>query len=279
MKLKRLILALSVVLPVVSVMPVNAYADMHSFPPHTGDLVTLQSRPDATQPIYIETETQTPTWVVLDFPGGGGDLSLSTDGPTRTKGNFTIRTASYWIQQGDATVMVDTPSDFADGATDGYRMSKDALKDAEAIVAEVHKRFPGAKVALISTSRGTISVANIFNREPELADAYILTSPVSVVIKHHSGLASVHADHPEKFRVLYVGNKGDVCIASPYTSGRGLAESSGYPFIAEESHEGGGDWKSDCEGHSPHGYLGIEPQVMNDINAWPVGQQPAVTQK
>jgi hypothetical protein len=268
MKLRRLIRALSVVLPVISAPAINSYADENSFLPHKGELVTLQSRPDATQSIYIETETQTPKWVVLDFPGGPGDLHLSANGPTHITGNFTIRTASYWVQQGDATVMVDTPSDFQDGASDGYRLSKEALKDAEAIVTEIHKRFPGAKVALFSTSRGTLSASNIFNREPELADDYILTSPVSVVIKHHMGLASVHPDHPEKYRVLYVGNNGDVCIVSPFQGGKGLAESSGYPFIAEESSQGGGDRKSDCGGHSPHGYLGIEPLVMNDINAW-----------
>lgn len=275
MKLKRAILALSVVLPFIPALSVNAYADENAFPPHKGELVTLQSRPDATQSIYIETETQTPKWVVLDFPGGGGDLSLSADGPTRTSGNFTIRTAGYWLQQGDATVMVDTPSDFAGGAPDGYRASKDALKDAEAIVAEVHKRFPGAQVALFSTSRGTLSVANLFNREPELADAYILTSPISAVVGRHSGLARVHSDHPEKYRVLYVANKNDGCRASPFHSGKWLAEDSGYPFIAEESNQGGGDPQSDCEPHSPHGYLGIEPQVMNDINAWLTGQPGA----
>jgi hypothetical protein len=276
MKRKRLIAALSVVLPAIPALAVNAYADENSFPPHSGELVTLQSRPGVTQPIYIETETQTPKWVVVDYAGNSGDLHLDGNGPHHFKGNFTIRTASYWLQQGDATVMVDTPSDYADGADDSYRQSKDALKDTEAIVAEVHKRFPGAKVALFSTSRGTISVANFVNREPGLADAFILTSPVSVMSRHVGGRAKISVDHADQYRVLYVGNKGDVCRATPYYGSKELAEGGNFPFIAEESHEGGGDPHADCGGHAPHGYLGIESKVMNDINAW-LNEQPVAS--
>ncbi|CAJ7338981.1 Uncharacterised protein [Burkholderia pseudomallei] len=268
MELKRLISALSVVLPAIPALAVNAYADEKSFPLHAGELVMLQSRPGITQPIYIETETQTPKWVVIDYAGNSGDLHLGKDGPHHFKGNFTIRTASYWLQQGDATVMVDTPSDYADGADDSYRQSKDALKDTEAIVSEVHKRFPGAKVALFSTSRGTISVANFVNREPGLADAFILTSPVSGMSRKVGGRAKISVDHAEQHRVLYVGNKGDVCRATPYYGSKELADGGNFSFITEESHEGGGDPHSDCGGHSPHGYLGIESQVMNDIYAW-----------
>lgn len=277
MEPKRLISTLSVVLPVIAALAVNAYADENSFPPHAGELVVLQSRPGVTQPIYIETETQTPKWVVLDYAGNSGDLHLHEDGPHHFKGNFTIRTASYWLQQGDATVMVDTPSDYADGADDSYRASKDALKDTEAIVAEVRKRFPEAKVALFSTSRGTISVANFVNREPALADAFILTSPVSVMSRHVGGRAKISIDHSDQYRVLYVANKGDVCRATPYDGSRALAESGNFPFVAEESHEGGGDPHSDCGGHAPHGYLGIESKVMNDINGWLT--EPPVTSR
>ena len=276
MEIKRLISALSIVLPIIPALAVNAYADENSFPPHAGELVKLQSRPGITQPIYIETETQTPKWVVLDYAGNSGDLHLSEKGPRRYKENFVIRTAGYWLQQGDATVMVDTPSDYADGADDNYRQSEDAVKDTEAVVAEVHKRFPGSKVALFSTSRGTISVASFVNREPTLADAFILTSPVSVMGRNVGGRARISIDHPEQYRVLYVSNKGDVCRATPYYGAKELAEHGSFAFIAEESHEGGGDPHSDCGGHSPHGYLGIEPQVMNDINAW-LTEQPVAS--
>lgn len=277
MELKRLISALSVVLPVIPALAVNAYADENAFPPHKGELVTLQSRPGVTQPIYIETETQTPKWVVLDYAGDSGDLHLRDDGPHRLKGNFTIRTASFWLQHDDATVMVDTPSDYADGADDSYRQSKDALKDTEVIVAEVHKRFPGAKVALLSTSRGTISVANFVNREPGLADAYILTSPISVISrKGGGGLAKISIDHADQYRVVYVGNKGDACRVTPYYGSKELAQGGNFSFITEESHEGGGDPGSDCGGHAPHGYLGIESQTMNDINAW-LTEQPVAS--
>lgn len=263
--LKRLMLALHVAL--FSFAGIAAAEDGIN-----GELVTVQSRQDATQSVYLKSATPAPKWVVLLYAGGEGDLHLTKDGPSQSQGNFVIRTADYWLEQGDAVAMVDTPSDFPNGVRDGYRLSKDALTDTRALVDEMRKRFPSAKVVLLGTSRGTISIANILNRQPELADAYILTSTISTSGRRDFGTAALHIDHPEKYRVLFVGNKNDNCGSSPYTGGKGFAESNHYDFIAEESSQGGGDRASDCGPHSPHGYLGIESHVMDDMNHWLTAQ-------
>lgn len=102
---------------------------------------------------------------------------------------------------------------------------------------------------------------------PELADAYVLTSPESVAIRH-PGIADL--DVPEQYRskVLIVSNRHDICPVAHYAGGERLASRNNVAFIAEESDEGGGDRQSDCGGHSPHGFLGIEGDTLKDINGW-----------
>ncbi|MDN7586625.1 hypothetical protein [Burkholderia seminalis] len=114
----------------------------------------------------------------LDYSGNNGVTRLDSTGATNWRGNFMIRTARFWIDKGFAVVLTDAPSDRqSDGTDDCYRRSADALIDQRFIIEEVRKRFPQSKIALISTSRGTVTVGNVLEHAPELSDLYVLTSP------------------------------------------------------------------------------------------------------
>src|SRR5471032_1597986 len=138
--MKRILFAIGMVLLVTS-----SRASEPAEP--SGELVSLPSRDGVTQGIYIETRTDNPPWVIVLFGGNEGALHLSADGPTTLKGNFLIRTAQYWVRQGDAAVLVDTPSDYANGIDDGFRLGKDSFSDTEAVVKALRQRFPLSKVA------------------------------------------------------------------------------------------------------------------------------------
>ena len=242
-----------------------------------GELVSLPSRDGVTQGIYIETRTDNPPWVIVLFGGNEGALHLSADGPTTLKGNFLIRTAQYWVRQGDAAVLVDTPSDYANGIDDGFRLGKDSFSDTEAVVKALRQRFPLSKVALVGTSRGTVSVGNALERDPGVANAFVLTSPVSIAQRGKAGVSGLDADGT-KIRVLVISNQHDACPAASFYGGKRLAERNHFEFIAVESTEGGGDKQADCGAHSPHGFLGIESQVLGAIQGWLNNDQPAATQ-
>lgn len=241
-----------------------------------GELLQLPSRPGVTQGVWLDTPSAppsgpSPAWVLILFAGDKGTVTLTDTGPRHYKNNFVIRTAPYWTAHGDATMIVDTPSDNPDGMSDPFRLGDAAAQDVAAIVAAARQRYPQAKIALLGTSRGTITVGNVLKRSPGLADAFVLTSPVTVPKGTQTGLAGldwtgVHA------RVLVVSNEGDGCTVSPFANAKDLAAKNGFDFIPVSSDEHG--VTGDCGPESPHGYLGIESQVLDAMNGWLEGKGP-----
>jgi hypothetical protein len=140
------------------------------------------------------------------------------------------------------------------------------LTDRRFIIAEVRKRFPQPKIALVSPSRGTVTVGNVLQHGPELADLYALTSPDSIA-KRHPGLADLDLPTAYEGRALVVSNQHGICPVSNFADGEHLAERNHPALIAEDSSKGGGDLLTNCGGHSPHGLLGIKDRTLYDINA------------
>ena len=72
----------------------------------SGELLTVPSRDGVTESLYIQAPGVTPPWVIILFAGDEGALHLKAEGPTTLRGNFLIRTAPYWIQQGHAAAVL-----------------------------------------------------------------------------------------------------------------------------------------------------------------------------
>lgn len=248
----------------------NAYAA----PLDHGDLVTLATRAGVTQPVFIESPAANPPFAVALYGGNDGALKLDSAGATILRGNFLIRTAHYWIDKGYAVALVDMPSDHAEGGDDQYRLSGDSLADQRAVVAELRKRFPQAKVVLVGTSRGTVTVGSVLANDSGLADQYVLTSPVTVASHGQSGISGLSFGNADPKKALVVSNRNDRCPVALFSGGEHLASRYGMTFIAEESSEG----IDNCGGRSPHGFFGIENHVLDDIDGWMTGQKPAVAQ-
>ncbi|WP_143322679.1 alpha/beta fold hydrolase [Candidimonas nitroreducens] len=251
-----------------TVAAVLAAAQLHAAPLDHGALVVFPTRAGVTQGLYVQTPSASPPLVVVIYCGGGGILRLNSAGPTQLHGNFVIRTAHYWVDKGYAAVLVDAPSDRQYKPMDDYyRLGKDALADQRFVIEQVRKHFPRSKIVLLSTSRGTVTVGNVLQHAPELADLYVLTSPLSIAARG-PGIANLAVPPAMQGRTLLVSNKHDACDVSRYDGGKRLAERNHLAFITEESSKGGGSPKADCGGHSPHGFLGVEDKTLNDINSW-----------
>lgn len=241
--------------------------DALAHPLDHGDLVSFATRDGVTQRVFVEAPSPTPPWVIVLFPGTPGALHLDPTGATTLKGNFLIRSAHHWIDWGDAVVLVDTPSDHADGVDDLFRLTKESFADTQAIVATLRQRFPNARIALVGTSSGTVSVGNALQRDPALADAFVLTSPVTFSRRGGGMLAGLDVDGT-KHRVLVVSNEHDDCVSSPAYGGKRLAEHNHFSFVQVDSTDGRGEKSTECGGHSPHGFLGIEMEVLRDVRDW-----------
>ncbi|TAM30381.1 MAG: hypothetical protein EPN59_09480 [Paraburkholderia sp.] len=231
-----------------------------------GELVKLDTRPGVTQGIFITTPRQTPPKAVMVlYSGGEGRLHLEADGPSKSRDNFVIRTASYWIDHGYAVVQVDVPSDhWRDGLSAYTRRTPDILADQKVVSAEIRKRFPGVKVVLYGTSNGTATEGNILMGAPELADLYVLTSPVSIARKY-IGIADLDVPQAYRDRTMLMSNENDGCPAARYSGAQRLVSKNGLTLITESSTEDGGE---ECGPESPHGYLGIEAKALADSDAW-----------
>ncbi len=236
-------------------------------PASAGELLELPVRPGVTQGVFLVSPSASPAWVVLLFAGDDGNVSAAGSGPTRMQGNFVVRTASYWADHGDAYAIFDAPSDNAGGMQDVFRLSADASTDVGVVVSALRKRYPDARVALIGTSRGAITVGNVLKRRPELADAFVLTSPVTQASRGQAGLSGLSWEG-NKARVLVLSNENDGCQVSPARAAKQIARENGFDFISASSSMGGGDRKSDCKARSPHGFLGIETKVLDSIAGW-----------
>lgn len=264
MNLKPLILSVAAAL-----VSAGAQAD----PLDHGDLVTFPTRAGVTQSLFVESPSPAPPWVIVLFPGVPGALHLDAGGATTLKGNFVVRSAHHWIDWGDAVALVDTPSDKSGGVDDLFRLTQESFTDTQAVVATLRQRFPGSKIALVGTSSGTVSVGNALQRDPTLADAFVLTSPVTVSRRGGDTLAGLAVDGT-KYRVLVISNGHDECPAAPAYAGRQLADRNHFDFVQVDSTEGSGKPSAQCGGHSPHGFLGIEPAVLGDIHGWLDGRPP-----
>lgn len=133
--------------------------------------------------------------------------------------------------------------------------------------AERAPRWRSTVSAVIGAHGRTVSVGNALQRDPALADAFVLTSPVTVSRRGGGTLAGLDVDGT-KHRVLVISNEHDECPASPAYAGKQLAGRNHFDFVQVDSTEDRGDTSTQCGGNSPHGFLGIEEEVLGDINGW-----------
>ena len=249
---------------VFSLIAVIASSAAHAAPSFEGRRVTVPTRGDQSVDVWVEaSKAKSPQWVVVLYSGGEGVLGVKDAGPT-SRGNFVIRSAHHWLNYGYGVVMVDAPSDHQGGISFAFRMTDTAFKDIQAVVQAARQQFPGSKVAVIGTSAGTLTVGNALARDSGVADAFILTSSVTA---HGQNGNPVIGDLETKSRspVLVVSNKDDRCPLTPAYSSKKWAEKNKADYIEVEANNSRGQ---QCGPFSPHGFLGIEPQVLGDMHAW-----------
>jgi len=204
-----------------------------------------------------------PRAVVFMFAGGDGDVGFNIAGQiTRLNGNFLMRTEPLWLAQGLG---------FATLASSSSLMGQRHTSAYAATIARgvdfVRSRTQ-APIWLVGTSMGSIAAANGAAHLPGRMAGVVLTS--SVAGPNRNGETVFDSDLGAiAIPALVVSNRGDSCpIAGPGFAPQilaALARSPRKDLIYVESHQ----LQSDpCEAMSPHGYLGIEADVVQRISAW-----------
>lgn len=218
------------------------------------DRLSLPSRPGVTVAIWFQPAAAPVASVVL-FAGGNGAI----DG---LKGNFLIRVRNAFAQQGVNVAAIDRPSDRAT-ADKPYRASAEAATDLAAVIAFLKQKSP-VPVWLAGTSNGSISAANGAARlGPAQVSGLVLTSSVWEGGMQQVPLASIAVP------TLVVHNRDDSCRVSPPGAAEPAVASMTRAPLKELVLVSGGALQGDpCEARSPHGYFGIESQVVPVMIGW-----------
>jgi len=152
---------------------------------------------------------------------------------------------------------------------DGFRTGRAHVADLAAVVKDLKQRFPGAKVFLVGTSRGTLSAAYVGRALNNAVDGVVLTSTVFYGGRRLGGVGLAGFDFTEiKAPLLIVHHRHDGCRACPYGPAENLGRT--YPLITVT---GGKPAESDpCEPFAAHGYFGKEAETVAAIGSWMLGR-------
>ena len=216
----------------------------------------LPTRPGVTEPVYF-TAAGTPRRSAVLFIGSEGAFSGSW------RGNFLARVADRFVAGGISVAIPGAPSDHAGGMSDGFRASAEHATDIAAVIAMLQQRA-AVPVWLIGTSRGTISAAAVAARlGPPRVAGLVLTSTVWSILRGQTSLEDVRVP------TLVVHNHDDGCRESPFSSASDGVAALQHARVKEFIAVSGGSSRSaPCQALSPHGYYGIEDQVVPPIIAW-----------
>lgn len=236
------------------------------------EILSLSARPGVTQSYFIASVPENPQAIAVLFPGSGGLIRLRQEKGQIKFGqnNFLVRSRGEFIKSDVIVVIVDAPSDQQEGwgMSDEFRLSEQHFTDISAVVANLNKRFSGAALFLVGTSRGTISAAALGARFGPQVAGVVLTSTMFRQTGRRSkepgpGLSGFDLS-TIKIPLLFVHHVSDQCAVTPYGDAARLI--SKYPLI---SVSGGRPPESGpCDPFSQHGFFGKEPETVEQIVNW-----------
>jgi len=241
------------------------------------EVVTVDVRPGATMQ-YLEIRgSQQPSATVILFAGGDGVLGLQPSGKIGTDLalNFLIRSREHFVREGLAVAALDVASDLRGGMNGDIRLSAQHARDVARVIAVLKNRI-GAPVWVVGTSSGTISAASVAARlaqsEPR-PDGVVLTSTQSTLTPGLCGRTVYFAQLAAiRSPVLAASHRDDGCRCSPGSAAAGAKLMAALSAASAKEHKifTGGDrpLSGPCDARAPHGFFGIERDVVKAIAEW-----------
>jgi pimeloyl-ACP methyl ester carboxylesterase len=282
-------------LPIILFLPLLAYNGVigSSFKDakiRSTKLIRIETRPGIKQK-FILIKPDNPFASVILFPGGHGSIQLTSFlgipsvGPG-WEGNFVVRTRKDFAKHGFMVALVDAPSDKQPdnpGLTwvglntitkdnEIFRVSIEHAQDIKA-VASYLKNEAKVPIWLVGTSFGTFSAANGAIRAREEIKGLILTSSMTrsdakspIYKRYPNFIINLELDRIT-VPTLIVSHREDRCYATPPEGAQRIREALINSPKVEVKYFAGGKppLEQDCWGLSPHGFYGIEDQVLTAI--------------
>lgn len=264
----------AIALTTLSANASSAYANQRPLSDEEPARVSLQSgvlvrdlplENGAFQRVLYAAPPQKARGVIVMFAGGADDLGIQTNGEIEHSDNFVVRSRALWIAKGYGVVLVDA---IGDQSMRGKRSSAAYAAVTRQIAAFAQQQSP-APVWILGTSQGSIAAMNAASHASRTQIAgVILTESVSLPGGSHE---TVFDAHPEQVHVpaLVVANQNDRCKVAPPSMAKAIAQALRNTQVSVLFVQGGLTHSSNaCASLSPHGYDGIESNVVDQITAW-----------
>ncbi len=208
-------------------------------------ITTAQEKNGEMVPYVLNYNNPSPSYVLILFPGGSGIVDPHMeDGKLvyKAKNNFLLRARIYFVDD-----------EFVTASTN----STQNTERIQAVIDDLKKRFPMARIYLVGTSKGTYDTMR-------LAD--YLSDKIAGEV-HTSSLQSISSFDAKKYanRHLVVHHHDDSCKNTPFSAAEHSHKNYGNDFIAMEGGISVGD---PCEAFAHHGYNGIEKETVDAIKKW-----------
>jgi predicted alpha/beta-hydrolase family hydrolase len=208
-----------------------------------------------------------PAAILVMFAGGDGTVEIADSGTIgRYAGNFLLRTQLLWLAQGFAVEILGAPNN---ASLNGQRKTE-AYADAIGRAVDFARTRASGPVWLVGTSAGTTGAANGAARLTGKVAGLVLTSSVT---RQNSGGDTVFDTKLAAITVpvLIVANQHDSCTVTPPDDAAkisaALTRSPRKEVVYVESDQIE-PRSPPCEAMSPHGYFGIEAEVVKRIADW-----------
>lgn len=225
-----------------------------------------------TQSYLWTSETPTPKVIYLLFPGYPSVLNLHRDEngviQFALAGNFLIRSRALFAGSDSAAASMDAPSDERAAFEDGFRSSDAPAQDIAAVITDMKKHYPHARIVAVGNSASTTGVAYLAKNLPDKIDAVILSATITNANFRIGMWGLGRFDFTIiKQPLLFVHHRDDGCDKSPY---RGVSKLA-YPLITVVGQEPA---QSDaCQARSAHGFWGRDAPVVDAMRAWAEGRE------
>jgi len=227
------------------------------------------SKREGAEQVFLFMKVKRPVASVILFAGGSGTLNIE-NGVIGKDTNFLVRTRFRFAREGFNVAVVDAPSDYRN--LRGARYTLFHALDIKGVIAYLRKAS-NVPVWLIGTSRGTISAANAASRLKE--SGLVLTAAVFEQSGGGGTLTDVDLGSIT-VPTLFAHHKQDRCFVTPYAAVAPHMKSlRNAPKVEQIAFEGGLPAQdSHCGNQGPHGFLGIEDEVVRAIGNWIKANNP-----
>ncbi len=241
-------------------------------PAAAGQVLQVKASSGAKLRTLLSGNPETAKANVILLTGGNGVLKISGKGEIRKPtDNFLVRTRELFVAAGFLAALVDAPMDrrAKPGLLGGFRASAEHGADLATIARDLNN-LNGRPVVVVGTSRGTVSAVNLALRETGgVVAGAVLTSSITRPNKKGGTIRDLPLGRL-KVPLLFVHNKGDKCKTTRLSGIAPIVDMLKQKGVKAELVVVASTRKTgkNCRGRSPHGFLGLEAQVIKTITVW-----------